>query len=176
MKQLSATQAAYIAGFLDGDGSLIAQFKKNPTSVKNNRIGYQFQMTVQFTQDGRNKHLLEEIKKETGLGPKDLRSRKSNSKGTTMIYDLIITAVDQIQDLLIAIKPYVRGKKGQLNKILRIIELKPQMFTSEKLFSEVCDLVDEISAESYSKSTRIHTGASVLQHVITNRLLVDPTP
>lgn len=170
MKKLLDTDAAYMAGFLDADGSLVAQFKKNETFA----IDFQFQLTVQFTQDVRNKHVLERFQKDTELGT--IRIRKKNPNTGSQICDFIITAVEQNRDLLMALKPFVRMKKGQLNNMLRIIEFSPQMKKSLKVFSEVCDLTDKISAANYSKSNRINTGAKVLEYVIVKKFFdkLDP--
>ena len=52
--KVKSTDLAYIAGFLDGDGSLMLQIKKR-SDVKNKR---RFMLTICFYQDKRNDKVL----------------------------------------------------------------------------------------------------------------------
>ena len=58
---------AYIAGFLDGDGSLMLQIKKRSDS----KIGIRFMVTICLNQDTRHeKELYKILTTVSGIGPK----------------------------------------------------------------------------------------------------------
>lgn len=64
MGSRSEIDLAYIAGFLDGDGSLMLQLKKRSDSKRSIR----FMSTICFYQDTRHKDTLDWIKGTFGIG------------------------------------------------------------------------------------------------------------
>lgn len=70
MRKLNDTQKSYIAGFLDGDGSVYVKLKKNDTY----RYGYQIAPYITFYQKATYIDFLEKMKKIIGVGY--TRSRK----------------------------------------------------------------------------------------------------
>ena len=64
MGSRSKVDLAYVAGFLDGDGSLMLQIKKR----KDGRIGLRFMPTICLYQDTRHEKPLYWIRRKLGIG------------------------------------------------------------------------------------------------------------
>src|ERR1700735_3670634 len=96
---LRALDASYVAGFLDGDGSIHFQLVKQ----KEYRFGYYIRASVSFSQSTSARSGLEHI--QTVVGGGYLRDR-----GTGMS-DLVITSRPLLQELLMAVEPHVIFKK-----------------------------------------------------------------
>ncbi len=101
MGSRSNTDYAYIAGFLDGDGSLMLQIKKR----KDGRLKKRFMCTVCFYQDTRHEHTLLWIRQKLGIG---YISRRND--GMT---ELRVNGFRQTRDILKLLLPYIRFKKLQ---------------------------------------------------------------
>src|SRR3989344_8397918 len=99
---LNAQQKAYLAGFLDGDGSIYAQLKPNKTY----RYGYQVAVYAVLFQSQKDQAQFERICSLIGLGY--LRVRKDG------ILDYIIGKIDGLREFLKIIKPFVILKKRQV--------------------------------------------------------------
>lgn len=92
---------AYIAGFLDGDGSLMLQIKKRADGK--NKI--RFMATICFYQDTRHKKDLIWIRKILGIGY--LSDRNDGMS------ELRINGFKKIKEILLNLIPYIRFKKVQ---------------------------------------------------------------
>ena len=116
---------AYIAGFLDGDGSLMLQIKKR----KDGKIGIRFMPTICFYQDTRHEKTLYWIKEVLGIG---YLSRRND--GMT---ELRINGYKQIRNILKDLLPYIRFKKLQGQALQNACEIlsttKFKMLSKEKL-------------------------------------------
>ena len=98
---------AYIAGFLDGDGSLMLQIKKRSDSKK----GWRFMSTICFYQDSRHDTPLLWIRKRLGIG--------YLSKRNDGMTELRINGYRQIRDILKILLPFIQFKKNQANALLK---------------------------------------------------------
>ncbi len=148
---IEAPIASYLAGFLDGDGSIHFQFVRQ----KEYRFGFYIRASVSFSQSTSAREGLERL--QTLIGGGYLRDR-----GTGMS-DLVITSRPLLMKLLTAVEPYVVFKKRH---VLRALELLPQIQprpTAEE-FLKVAKQIDEFSSLNYSKTKRI-TAADVEQHL-----------
>ena len=105
------TDLAYIAGFLDGDGSVMFQIKKR----KDTSRGQRFMFTICFYQDTRHEKPLFWIKKILGIG---YLSRRSD--GTT---ELRVNGYKQVQKILRSLYPYLRFKKEQIKYLFRALAI-----------------------------------------------------
>lgn len=94
-----STISAYIAGFLDGDGSLMFQLKNRRDTSR----GWRFMMTLCFYQDSRKDSPLYWIKEQLGIG--------YISKRNDNITELRINGFRQINSILCQLIPYIRFKK-----------------------------------------------------------------
>lgn len=158
MKLLNLIDLAYIAGFLDGDGSIIAQF----VTRNDYKWGYQIRLTIQFTQHTKRRVYLQKLLDMTGVGT--IRDRGEANKPT--ISDYVVTDVKHVYSFLKQLQPYLKIKQKQANLTLRLIEQMPLAKNSRDVFIENVKLVDQISALNDSKSRQI-TGDVVMQHLLT---------
>ena len=110
---MDGSTASYVAGFLDGDGSIHFQLVKQ----KEYRFGYYIRATISFSQSTTARHGLESIQSLLG-GSGYLRDR-----GTGMS-DLVITSRPLLLHILQDVEPHVIFKKDHVRKAL---ELLPQL-------------------------------------------------
>ena len=108
---LSKVELAYIAGFLDGDGSLMLQIKKR----KDGRLKRRFMLTICFYQDSRHEEYLHWIRKVFGIG---YISRRND--GMT---ELRINGFEQVRNILAKLAPFIRFKEKQAEALLRAATL-----------------------------------------------------
>jgi hypothetical protein len=146
MNTINKEDLIYLAGFLDGDGSIIAKLVFHKDYVKTRP--YQISLTVQVTQKTTRKWFLEEIQGIIGEG--NVNTRKSNEK----IADYTLVGPSAVGKFLKQIQPYLRIKKKQANLAIRITEQLPHSKDPDK-FYELCHLVDQISALNDSKNREI---------------------
>ena len=133
-------ELAYIAGFLDGDGSLMLQLKKRSDSKR----AIRFMATICFYQDTRHEKTLYWIKKVLGIG---YISRRND--GMT---ELRINGYKQIRNILTSLLPYIRFKKLQTRALIKACEIlsetKFQKLTQKQLIKLV-DLILAIQSKNY---------------------------
>ncbi len=131
---------AYIAGFLDGDGSLMLQIKK-----LNTVRGYRFMATICLYQDSRHDETLYWIRNILGIG---YISKRSDS-----ITELRINGFTTILNILIELRPFIRFKKIQseaMIKACRILRNGNRSKLSGKKLLELVNLVLAIQNANYA--------------------------
>lgn len=111
MGSQSKINLAYIAGFLDGDGSLMLQIKKR----KDTRLKRRFMCTICFYQDSRHEKSLYWIRKMLGIG--------YISKRNDGITELRINGFKQVKDILRKLIPFIRFKKYQAQALYKAVDL-----------------------------------------------------
>ena len=111
MGSRSKATLAYIAGFLDGDGSLMLQIKKR----KDGKIGLRFMCTICFYQDTRHEKDLFWIREVLGIG---YISRRND--GMT---ELRINGFKQVRDILKTLLPFIRFKKAQAKSLYKAAQI-----------------------------------------------------
>ena len=140
MGSRSKIELAYIAGFLDGDGSLMLQIKKR----KDGNIGIRFMPTICFYQDTRHEKTLYWIREVLGIG---YLSRRND--GMT---ELRINGYKQIRDILKILLPYIRFKKLQavaLKNACEILSVTKFKMLSRKKLKELVNYILVIQKENY---------------------------
>ena len=152
INKLSNIELAYIAGFLDGDGSIMAQIVKN----KSYKYGHTIRVTVSFYQKTKRHWFMIKLRKLLG---KEWSIRKRND-GISEVYQ---TGFTPIKNFLIVIKPFLILKPRLALLILQIIEEYSQV-QSEADFLEVCKKIDK-TAEYTDSKKRIHTYSSVKKYL-----------
>lgn len=134
---------AYVAGFLDGDGSLMLQVKRRSDTFKKWRI----MATICFYQDSRHSYPLNWIRKELGIG-----YISNRNDGMT---ELRINGYDQVATILSKLMPYIRFKKIQVKSILEALKLIKskdiKKFTNED-YKTLIDLLLKVQKSNYQSS------------------------
>jgi len=131
---------AYIAGFLDGDGSLMFQVKLRTDSKR----GVRFMATICFYQDTRHETPLLWIKKTLKIG---YISRRNDG-----ITELRVNGYKRVKVLLIELKPFIRFKAKQVKILIKacsLLEVKPINKCSKNELKKLVDLAFQIKQENY---------------------------
>jgi len=109
--KIQKTDLAYIAGFLDGDGSIMIQLKNR----RNNPRGWRLMFTICFYQDSRHEKPLFWIRRILGIG---YISRRKDG-----ITELRINGYQRIRKILEDLEPFIKFKKAQTRIFLKILKL-----------------------------------------------------
>ena len=148
MGSRSNVELAYIAGFLDGDGSLMLQIKKRSDS----KIGLRFMPTICLYQDTRHEKTLYWIQEKFCIG---YVSRRNDGMS-----ELRVNGYKQVAAILKTLAPYIRFKEIQSTALISACEiLSSTKFSklSKKQLEKLVDLILVIQKENYvtkKKKTR----------------------
>ena len=140
MGSRSKIDRAYIAGFLDGDGSLMLQIKKRSDSKR----AIRFMTTICFYQDTRHEKNLYWVKEVLKIG--------YISKRRDGMTELRINGYKQVRTILTNLLPYIRFKKLQSRALIKACEiLSNTKFKklSKKQLIKLVDLILVIQSENY---------------------------
>jgi len=140
---LSQTQKAYLAGFLDGDGSIYVRLKPNPTY----KYGFQVAPYIVLFQSQKEKENFKKIYSLIRLGY--LRVRKDG------ILEYIIGRVNELREFLKIVKPFVILKKEQVALMTEILDKKEKV-KDKNDFRKLIDLIDRFRNLNYSKKRKRH--------------------
>ena len=135
---LAKNNWSYLAGFLDGDGSIYVRAKPNSTY----RYGFQISPYIVLFQSVKSKEDFSKVTKLIGIGY--MRERKDG------ILEYIINRVEGIKEFLEAVGPFVILKKKQVMLMLQIISKKSKV-EKESDFKILLGLVDSYRELNYSK-------------------------
>ena len=141
MGSRSNVHLAYIAGFLDGDGSLMLQIKKRKDG---NKSKFRFMSTICFYQDTRHEKALYWIREVLGIG--------YISKRNDGMTELRINGYKQTRDIIKSLLPYIKFKKIQANALMQACEilLKTELKLLNKIqLIKIVDLIFVIQSENY---------------------------
>ena len=148
---MRASEASYLAGFLDGDGSIHFQLVRQ----SGYRFGFYVRASLSLSQSTSARWGLEYL--QTLLGGGYLRDR-----GTGMS-DVVVTSRPLLLRILTEVEPYVVFKREHVRRALRLLpRIHPRMNQEE--FLEVAREVDAFAPLNYSKTKRI-SAADVEQHL-----------
>ncbi len=143
MNIINKDDLLYLAGLIDGDGSIVAQMINRPDYV----YKYQIRLTVQISQRKKRRHHLEDIRKIIGYGI--VRDRGDMS-------DYVLTETRMVYQFLKQLAPFLRIKQKQANLVIKIIEQLPSSRNSALLFIELCRLADQVAQLNDSKNKEIN--------------------
>jgi len=138
MRKLSIAEKAYVAGFLDGDGSVYVKLTKN----KSYRYRYQVSSYIAFYQSQTNERFLRDLRKKLRCGY--LRNRNDG------ISEFIIGDEKSQLEIIKSILPYSKLKKKQLKLMKKILEKKKKVKNATD-FLKLCSLIDKYKKLNYSK-------------------------
>ena len=130
MGSQSKINLAYIAGFLDGDGSLMLQIKKR----KDGSSKLRFMPTICFYQDSRHKEPLSWIRESFGIG-----YLSDRNDGMT---ELRINGYKRVRDILKSLLPFIKFKKSQAEALCSAAAILAQKKLKEFTKSELLNLVE----------------------------------
>jgi LAGLIDADG endonuclease len=156
---VDTTVLAYIAGFLDGDGSIFFQLVRR----KDYCFGYQVRTSIAFYQKTENECILLWLKEQFLSGY--IRRRK------TGVSDYTIVDPKEVRRILELLQPYVRLKKEHVRLGLEILNELPLVADAVKLLS-LCQLVDRFQNINYSKKRTITS--SVVRSYLESRGYLAP--
>ncbi len=148
MQTLSLEQACYLAGFIDADGSIMAQI----VSRKDYVLKFQIRVSVTCIQKMSRIHFLRSFQSEIGTGT--IRDRGDG------IGEFAIVGHKNVSAFLKQIVPYLRNKKKQANLVIRICEQLDGTKNHTQKFLELCVLADQVAALNDSKN-RLNTSQTV---------------
>ena len=143
MLKLTQTQLAYLAGFIDGDGSIYVRLKPNDTY----RYGFQIAPYIILFQSAKDEIYFQEICKLLSCGY--LRKRKDG------ILEYTIGRREEILSLIQVIKPYLILKRRQAD-LLEEIFRKKDLVKNAKDFSKLMNLINKFADINYSKKRIKH--------------------
>jgi hypothetical protein len=142
MTDLTREDLAYIAGFLDGDGSILAQIVKGSAYKYKHRI----RVSVVFYQKRRYHWFLIWLKNKLKMG--NIRIKKDG------MAEFVVLGNEPVRRFLMLLEPFLKIKRPLCKLVLNIIE-DIQKIDSEASFIEVCKLVDKTAEYTYSKKRMI---------------------
>ena len=132
---------AYVAGFLDGDGSIVATTDFRP---ERRRFPHRIRLKINFTQHVRHIKFLEALRRYLG-GVGNIRVNKIRS-----LAELVILDRRQLKVTATRLLPHTVIKKRQVRALLSIIEIfegatvKVRSSLSEKEYEDIVSLTREI--------------------------------
>ena len=135
---VSNEELAYIAGFLDGDGCVMAQLVRRKDYI----YGYQIRVSIVFYQKQTHQEILEWLKQKLKLGY--IRQRNDGMAEYTIV------GLKEVERILRLLYPFLRLKKVLAKKVLRLIKAHPERMSPQKLL-RLSVLVDETATFNYSK-------------------------
>ena len=144
LQSLSSIKKAYIAGFLDADGSIYVQAKPNHSY----RYGFQIAPYIVFFQSQKDEEAFKEVCDLIGYG--HLRRRKDG------ILEYIVSKIDDIKDFLKIISPFLIMKKNQAELMVQILDLKGKV-EKESDFEALLKLIELYRELNYSKKRKKRT-------------------
>ena len=159
MSQAKNLKYAYLAGFMDGDGSIHVRIKPNRTY----RYGFQISPNIVFYQALKEKTYLENLQKEYGFGY--IRERKDG------IVEWVIGDVASINKMLHILLPHLVLKKKQAFLMMQILKRKERI-ASAKDFLKLAELIDKFEELNYSRKRKINS--AVVRESLLNEDLLSP--
>ena len=142
-KIITPIQRAYLAGFLDGDGSIYVRLKPNKTY----KYGFQVSPCIVLFQSKKEEKSFKQICSLIDFGY--LRERKDG------ILEYTINKQDDIINFLALIKPYLILKRQHAKLMIKILQAKKKV-KNKKDFFKLADMIDIYRNINYSKKRKRH--------------------
>ena len=155
--ELSEEEKAYIAGFLDGDGSIYVRLKPNSTY----RYKFQVSPAIAFYQSRKENSHLQWLQRTISRG--HVRERNDG------IIEYTISDIESLKELIKNLLPYLKLKRRQAKLMLEILEIKAKVRDARD-FLNLTRKVDLFQQLNYSKK-RIQNSAEVEKTLRKEKLL-----
>ena len=148
---MSSEELAYIAGFLDGDGCVMAQLVRRKDYI----YGYQIRTSIVFYQKLKNQEILHWLKSRLKIGY--IRHRNDGMTEYTIV------GFKEVESILTTLLPYLRLKQKLSEQVLKLIKVHPKKMTPGELI-RMSELVDSTAKFNYSKK-RTNTSETVRSYL-----------
>ena len=148
---MSNEELAYIAGFLDGDGCVMAQLVRRKDYI----YGYQIRTSIVFYQKSRNQRILHWLKSRLKIG----YIRHRNDEMT----EYTIVGLREVKSILAILLPYLRLKKELAEEVIKLIKAIPKRMSPEELV-RLSKIVDSTAKFNYSKK-RTNTSMTIRSYL-----------
>lgn len=146
INKLTEIEKSYIAGFIDGDGSIYVKIVRDKTRT------YKFALRVEVsvTQKPNRRWFLLSLQKKLGCGNLNLALPQSSK--TKTVDNFTLSSMPLVRALLLSLQPYLILKRPQSRLALRIIDTYFKKKLSSKLeFIKLCKIADKLTALNDSK-------------------------
>ena len=153
---MTSVEKAYIAGFLDGDGCVMAQLVKH----KDYKLGFQIRVSIVFYQKSKNQQILSWLKSILQRGY--IRQRNDD------MTELTIVGPVEVRKTLVLLQPFLRLKSELAQKVIELIDLLPAKMDAKTLL-RLSKLVDQPANFTYYKK-RTNTSATVQEYLQKHKL------
>ena len=155
-KGCSEVERAYIAGFLDADGAIMAVIERH----REKRHGFRVRVALKVTQHDRK--ILDWIQRTLRVGI----VRANRLGDTRQTFDLHIRDRADVREVLVTLLSYLRVKRRQADMALRILD---QTIESKKDLIRAARLADALSRFNVrSKSRRKNFVSKIQEHLSPN--------
>ena len=154
---LTPLEIAYIAGFLDGDGTINAQIVKRKDYV----LGFQIKVVITFFQSTKRHWFLQQLQKKLKCGV-----LRKTDQGMS---ELTINGIQLVKPFLEIVSKHLKLKKTQARLVLDICQ-KNKKKLPPKDFLILCKNADRVGELNDSKKRTV-TSDVVQQHFETVGLL-----
>ena len=144
-KNLSEVERAYIAGFLDGDGAIMATIEKH----REKKFGFRVRTSIKITQ--KDPAVLRWLVSRVKAG--NLRSNRTT-------YDWLVRNQDHVKILLTILLPHLRVKRRQAKSVLKILNTKS---TTAVQFLKLAQSADALSKFNVRSKNRRRNSAVMIQ-------------
>ncbi len=135
---MSNEEKSYIAGFLDGDGCIMAQLVRRKDYI----YGFQVRVSMVFYQKQIHQEILSWLKSKLNYGYIRLRNDG--------MAEYTIVGFKEVKKTLLLLIKYLRLKKVLAQKIIALIDSHPNRMNASELV-RLSHLVDETARFTYSK-------------------------
>ena len=153
MNQISDLDLSYIAGVIDCDGSIIAQFVYHK-DYRPERP-YEIRLTIQISQLKKRRWWLDKFVDIIGEGTvRDRPLPKDPKKHISAMSDYVLVGVRPVGELLKQLRPFFKSKNKQADLIIRITEQLAHS-NDPAIYDQILDLVDQASNNNDSKKRTI---------------------
>lgn len=139
LSKVDQVNLAYIAGFLDGDGSIMLQMHRR----KSGNDAFRVKTVICFYQDKRHIKQIEWFRQILDCGYVYIRNDK--------ICELRIEGFQVVLEVLALLQPFIKFKKRQVNLMLKLIPRLQQKSISK---GETITWIEEMRKYNYFSSQR----------------------
>ena len=146
-KEISEADRAYLSGFLDGDGAIMAIIEKH----QEKRFGFRVRIIIKISQ--RDREPLEWFLDKFGVG---------NIRSNTRSFDWIIRNQIDVKKAIDLIMPYVKAKRKQTIIAKKLLELN-QKVNSREEFLVIARLADSLSKFNVRSKNRRKNGSRMVE-------------